>query len=239
MQLIFVHIPKAAGTSLKQAIVARIGETEVAFKYDRPMSDPPLIRRAKCLLARWREPAPTQQVVFGHFLVGKFARLSARGFARRDGLRYATFLRDPLQRAISHYYFWQRTHLAGHKVWERFTREKWSLEQFLLSPEHTNFQSQFLWGFALENFDFVGLAERYEESVRLLGATFPALAGLEVRAANTNPEKAVGSGYAIEPALAMQFRERNAQDYALYAQATALFDQRWHQFMSMEAHAGA
>ena len=52
MQLIFVHIPKAAGTSLKQAIVARIGETEVAFKYDRPMSDPPLIRRATRSLLR-------------------------------------------------------------------------------------------------------------------------------------------------------------------------------------------
>lgn len=239
MQLIFVHIPKAAGTSLKQAITAQIGETEVAFKYDRPMSDPVLTRRAKCLLASWRGLQLPQQVVFGHFLVGKFARLTARGFARRDGLRYATFLRDPLQRAVSHYYFWQRTHIEGHKVWDRFTREQWSLEQFLLSPEHTNFQSQFLWGFALENFDFVGLAERYDESVTLLGATFPELAGLEVRAANTNPEKTVGSGYAIDPALARQFQERNAQDYALYAKATALFEQRWQQFMTVEANAGA
>lgn len=222
MQLIFVHIPKAAGTSLKQAIVARIGEEAVAFKYDRPMSDPPLARKVKCLLASWRAAPPARSVTFGHFLAGKFARMTAGGFVRRDGLRYATFLRDPLQRAVSHFHFWKRTHLAGHKVWDRFTREDWSLERFLLSSEHTNFQSQFLWGFPLANFDCVGLAEHFEESVTMLGATFPELSGLEIRTENANPERA-GGGYPIDAELAARFRAQNAGDYALYAEAAAMF----------------
>lgn len=223
MQLIFVHIPKAAGTSLKQALADRVGETGIAYKYDRPMSDPPLLRRAKCLKASLGGELPARPIVFGHFLVGKFARLTPAGFAPRAPLQYATFVREPLQRAISHYHFWKRTYLAGHRVWDRFTREDWSLERFLLSPEHRNFQSQFLWGFPLARFDFVGLAEDYEESLSLLGRRFPALAGLEVRAANANPEKTVGGGYAIDAQLAARFRALHARDYALYAEAQALF----------------
>lgn len=223
MRLIFVHIPKAAGTSLKHALIAKGGEAAISFRNDRPMSDGPRTRQAKCLLASWCAETPCRQITFGHFLVGRFARFTPWGFEKREGLQYATFLREPLQRAISHYYFWKRTCVSGHKVWERFTAEAWSLERFLLSPEHANFQSRFLWRFPLADFDFVGLAERYEESIAMLGAMFPELVGLERRADNANPEKTVGNGYEVDPVLAMKFKERNAEDYALYALALELF----------------
>jgi hypothetical protein len=233
MPLIFVHIPKAAGTSLKNAIVEKAGASAVVFKYDKPMADGRATRRLKCLAAALRGEAPQAPITFGHFLVGKFCRPTPGGFAPRPGLRYATFLREPLQRAVSHYHFWKRTHLGGHRVWERFTRENWSLERFLLGREHQDFQSQFLWGFSLDSFDFVGIAEHYEESVALLYQVFPDLAGLAIRAENANPEKRIGGGYAVDPTLAEEFRRRNARDYVLYEEALARFEAMRQRFAAL------
>lgn len=224
MKIIFVHIPKAAGTSLKNALVERVGGEAVAFEYDRPMADDRLTRNAKCLRASLGGRLAERQVTFGHFLAGKYARFTLGGFVGRSGLGYATILREPLQRAISHYHFWRRTYLGGHRVWEKFTAESWSLERFLLSPEHVDFQSQFLWNFPLENFDYVGLSERYAESLDLLGHTFAELRGLAVRTENNNPEKSMGTDYVIEPALAAAFRRLHRRDHELYARATRIFE---------------
>ena len=229
-KLIFVHIPKAAGTSLKQSIVSRVGEDSVTFKYDRPMSDGPLTRRGKCLIASLSGQQPERAITFGHFLAGYFARFTMLGFEKRPELRYVTFLREPLQRAISHYYFWKRTYIGGHKVWDRFTKEDWSLERFLLSKEHANFQSQFLWNFPIKSFDFVGLAERYEESVAMLGMAFPVLEGLAIRVENSNPEKSGDNGYQIDSTLAEHFKQLNADDYALYEEAVEIFERQKQKF---------
>jgi hypothetical protein len=224
MKLAFVHIPKAAGTSLKKALIANLGEEGIAFQYDRPMADGRWMRNVKCLFASLQGAEPSKQVVFGHFLVGKFARPTPSGYMPRPGVGYATIVREPLQRAISHYHFWQRTYLGGHRVWERFTRESWSLERFLFSREHANFQSQFLWKFPLANFDFLGLAERYEESLWLLGQTFPFLGNLDVRLENYNPDKSADDNYQIDPQTAAAFRKLHWRDYALYEEAKRIFD---------------
>lgn len=109
-------------------------------------------------------------------------------------------------------------------------RENWSLERFLLSKEHENFQSQFLWRFPISNFDFIRLTEHFEESIQMLGRAFPELEDLSLRSDNSNPERKMGNKYIVAPDLAEAFKQRNAEDYAIYEQALNLFEQQRQRF---------
>lgn len=228
---VIVHIPKAAGSSLKEAISQAIAPDNIYFDYNKPLSTPPLPRKLKCLASSFFTRGMEKEIIFGHFQAGKYADFSKGKFHKRAGWRYIVFVRDPLQRAMSHYHFWKRTDDSQHRVWQRFTRENWSLERFLLSPEHENFMSQYLWRFPISNFDFVGITEHFEESIRLLGQAFPALEGLAFRMENSNPGKAIEEKYVVPSDLAKEFRERNAMDYAIYEQALLLFEQQKQRFM--------
>jgi hypothetical protein len=228
--IVFLHIPKAAGTAIKAAIIEKFGQDSIQFDYARPLARGRLPRNIKCIVDGFLLSPPQSSLIFGHFLVGKYADLSKGIFRKKRDFAYAVFFRDPLQRAISHYYFWKVTNVKGHAVWEKFTRENWGLERFLLSKEHDNFHSQFLWRFPISNFDFVGVTEHFDESVRMLGCAFPVLSGLSIRSDNSNPEKEIGQRYAVDPALAAEFKLRNKVDYALYEQALRIFEQQRQRF---------
>ena len=165
MRYVFTHIPKTAGTSLGEAIDARFGKAQVRRDNKLPLSDGYLKRNLKCIASSIAYREFPEQIVFGHFLTGKYARFTGYRFVPRKGHAYITFLRDPLQRAISHYHYWRRVDGQGNKAWERMNREQWTLDDFLCSRYFANLQSQFLFGFALKQFDFVGLAEQYEQSL--------------------------------------------------------------------------
>lgn len=222
MKIVFIHIPKAAGTSLKRAISDRVGTDSIYFDYNRPFAKGGLQRKAHCLLSSTRRK-PREEIIFGHFLVGKYAKFNGCCFQRHKKVSYVVFLREPLQRAISHYCFWKRATVEGHPIWERFTRENWSLEEFLLFKKHTNFQSNYLWRFPLSQFDVIGLTEYFDASLKILGDAIPVLKDLPINADNSNPKNVIGKSYSIDPCLASEFVRRNKQDYALYEQAVRLF----------------
>lgn len=223
MTIVILHIPKAAGTSLKQAISERVGADNVVSDYRRPLAKVDLHRKLDCVISSFYAGPTHSAVVFGHFVVGKYARFTGLNFIKRKGLGYVIFLRDPMQRAVSHYHFWKRTYLGGHRIWDKFARENWSLEQFLLSRQHTNFQSKFIWRFPLSQFDFIGLAEHYDDSLEMLGQAFPILKDLPIKSENGNPQKTTGAEYRIDPNLASEFKRRNEIDYTLYAHALERF----------------
>ncbi|QBQ54829.1 sulfotransferase family 2 domain-containing protein [Nitrosococcus wardiae] len=231
MRIVFVHIPKAAGTSLKEAILKKVGNDNLYFDYNRPLAKADLQRKAYCLFSSIAARPREEAVIFGHFLAGKYAKFNGYYFKPRKEIAYGVFLRDPLQRAISHFFFWKRTTVDGHRVWERFSRESWSLERFLLSEEHTNFQAKFLWRFPLRQFDFIGLTEHFNDSVKMLGCVFPILKDLPIRTDNSNPQNAVGENYKIDPCLASEFMQRNKLDYALYGQAEKIFSEQKYRFL--------
>ncbi|CAH9017715.1 sulfotransferase family protein [Candidatus Nitrosacidococcus sp. I8] len=225
MQAVIVHIPKAAGTSLKNAIAEETESNNIYFDYHRPLAKGNLQRNMDCLFTSIKNKPRSEQIIFGHFLVGKYAKFNGIHFKKRPNTVYITFLRDPLQRAISHFFFWKRTDVIGHRVWEQFTQENWDLEQFLLSKEHRNFQAKFLWRFSLMQFDFIGLTEHFNDSIKMLRIIFPLFKNLTIREENANPNR-VGNSYLISPKLAKQFKQQNQQDYALYHQAIDIFTQQ-------------
>ena len=74
-------------------------------------------------------------------------------------------MRNPVERILSHYYFWKKTYRPGKvpNLHRKVVEEDWSIERFCLGPEIRNLYWQFLWGFPIDYFDFIGITEFYED----------------------------------------------------------------------------
>ncbi|RUL66828.1 hypothetical protein EKH79_03185 [Dyella dinghuensis] len=170
--LISVHLPKTAGTSFRLSLREYFGEG-----YRDDYADGGLHRstRDRCTLAIAAARTIDAQglgdvaCIHGHFMPVKYLLLSTR-----SPLTYVTWLRDPIERLLSHYYYWQESYdkatSAPHH--RQVIEEGWTLEQFCLSERFRNLYTQYLWGFPLESFAFIGITEFYREDIVEFGERF-------------------------------------------------------------------
>lgn len=224
VRYIFTHMPKTAGSSLREALAEKLPRSNIFYDYNNPLSDAPTKRHLKCIANSikygLRNAAGAQgndSLIYGHFLMGKYARFNGRNFSQYDNHVYITFMRDPLQRAVSHYQYWMRKDCSSNKAWRMVVNDNWTLEQFLLSDYFSNFQSKFLYRFPSEAVSFIGISEQYERCIDLLGSRFPLFSGLQVKQVNTNPDKV--EPYEVGNEIRRKFMELNAADYDNYDKA--------------------
>jgi len=188
----FMHIPKTAGTTLNAMLAEQFlpeQRYEVMMRgmnwrvpgrrlLARPLISFSKLRRLRAALATRRDV----RLLHGHF------DLSIRGLFPGD-IRLFTFLRDPLERAISHYFHYRRrSDDAIHPLAMRSSLVEWVRARGLV--EMDNGQTRRLAGMmnvrcgaltraALElaksnlaKFAVVGLTERFDESLLLLHRAF-------------------------------------------------------------------
>ena len=227
-QICFLHIPKTAGTSLTELLVDGVGSDRVCpagtlVDYDA-MSD---------------EELAHYDLLKGHFDYALRARL------RRPAL-FLTMLRDPVDRVVSLYHQWRRSPvppggLGGEAVAKRYdladfidcgqTVVEWrcvNAQVYQIAdgvrqgrdPEKDREMLE-LAKAHLRDFAFVGLSERFAESVTRLCARF----GWPVPTTMPNANVSAEAG-SINPAIRRRIEERNAADRALYDFAIDLIDGR-------------
>jgi Galactose-3-O-sulfotransferase len=222
--LIFLHIPKTAGTTLNR-IIERQYSPFAIFTID-----PHRIRATTERLKRLPEERKRRlRVVRGHLPYGIHEFLP-------QGATYITLLREPVARVLSAYYFVLRRPL--NPLHRKLKRERLRIEDCLrLFPDRQNLQCRFIAGvehtainderlleIAKENlarsFSVVGLSERFEESLMLMARTF----AWEIpfyencRVAKTRPE--------INPSTVEVIRDHNRLDLELYEFAKGLFQEK-------------
>jgi hypothetical protein len=185
--IVSLHLPKTAGTSFAKSLKAHFGDGLLKDYADRPINTPPYDRNVHALRASIEngEKAFTgTRCIHGHFLPLKYLLLSVR-----MQITFVTWMRDPVERLASHYWFWLKAYnpASAPSLQRKMVEEKWSLERFCLGPELQNFYSQFLWGFSLERFDFIGIVENYDDDFDYFTEKF---IGVRVRSYRKN----VGSG---------------------------------------------
>jgi len=212
--LVSLHLPKTAGTSFAETLRAACGVGFRADYDDLPMQHGTWRRRRDAvrggLALRGRLGADVT-CIHGHFLALKYRiALGPRP------VRYITWLRDPVQRLVSHHAYWRRDYDGSdpaQPLRNRMLREDWSFERFALGREMRNVYRQYLWGFDLARFDFIGITERYESDLDRLAP----ILGCEpvVAAALVNPESG-DDGYEVEPGLRRRIERHHAADVALY-----------------------
>jgi len=220
--LVSLHLPKTAGTSFRSALRQHYGAALVEDYAMLPMQLPRGRREWQALCA-----APTARralsadvrAVHGHFLVVKY-RLALTG----RPARYITWLRDPVERVVSHYHYWQRGYAGddpAQPLRNRMLRERWSLQRFCLGPELRNLYRQYLWGFPPRQFAFFGITEHYDEDLAWFARHVLQGDASAVVHALANPARRTPA-YAIEPELRLRIERHHAADVALYRHALSL-----------------
>jgi hypothetical protein len=133
--LLFLHIPKAAGTTL-HSVIERQFAPAVTFTISGSDS-PQGIKEFKGLPAERRDRI---RLLKGHMPYGLHRYLSVPA-------TYITMLRDPVDRVISHYYFARKN--PAHYLHQEVTSKQMSLVDFVssgLSTELTNDQTRMISG---------------------------------------------------------------------------------------------
>jgi hypothetical protein len=230
--LVFVHIPKAAGTTLAEIIVRQyMGGRGFRFTGDTQ---------------QWEDfkSAPKEQngkydVLHGHVHYGVHEYLP-------EPATYVTMLRDPVDRVVSHYHFVLSN--PDHYLHQKIAGRRFTLHDYAVtraSHELDNDQVRWLcvrhhfdvpvgqvsremveeakWNLA-NGFAVVGLMERFAESLACLARAF-GWEGVELPARrNVNKDRPPLDQIAPETINAI--REINRYDIELYDFAQALFEEQ-------------
>jgi galactose-3-O-sulfotransferase len=222
--VIFLHVPKSAGTTLNRLI-----EWEYPL-FEMYSVDPVLFRWSRARL--WRLPQRRLKrfrVFKGHMPFGLHKILP-------QPATYITVMRGAVERVISAYYFMSNYKL--HPNYWKFRREDWTLEDFVRRSPRENVQTKMIAGAdydeactaeilakAKENlryFSVVGLTERFEESLALMKLRFgwklESYSSFNVT--RTRPKKRD-----LPQSTLDLIAERNRFDIELYECAAKLFEE--------------
>lgn len=221
--LIFLHIPKTAGTTLNRIIEWQYNPFLIFTM------DPYRIRATAERLATLPESRRSKlQVVRGHLYYGVHEFLP-------QGATYITMLREPVARFLSSYYFVQRRPL--HPMHRKVTTERVGVEDFIrLTPHKQNFQCKLIAGVKgnescdqamlnrakehlARSFSVVGICERFEESLVVLARTF----NWEIPYYENR--KVAKTRHKVEPIEIEMIREHNRFDLELYDFGKQLFEE--------------
>jgi hypothetical protein len=225
--LIYLHIPKAAGTTFSVMLMNRFDRGRI-LNIREPAQG---IEELKRMPSIQREQL---QLIQGHFAYGIHEHLA-------QPYEYITILREPVDRLISHYYFVLRD--QTHPLHERVTSQNLGLKEYVLSglsPELDNGQvraisgrgrgvpqgacSRELLDQAKDNlqhrFSLVGLAERFDETMLLVSRKFRWRHLYYVRENVTTNRPRTEQ---FSPEIIEAIKAANSLDMELYAFARELF----------------
>jgi hypothetical protein len=221
--IISIHLPKTGGVSFRATLEETFGDALMKDYTDLPLNTPPYERNKAAIEASLQicqKDFQGIECIHGHFLPVKFLLLS-----QNMDMTFITWMRHPVDRLLSQYYFWQRKYHPKRSAMlhRKVVEEEWSLERFCLGPENRDFYTQYLWGFPLEYFSFIGITEFFEEDhqyfcQRYLGTTS------EIKRLNVGPQG--GNAYEIEPPLREEIEQYHAKDMDLYRRALSIRQSR-------------
>jgi hypothetical protein len=233
--IIFTHIPKTAGTSfLKTVVEPNIPESQIYHYGD---------------IKKFFVEQHDYTLVEGHVPYG------LHYFTNRP-VKYITFLRNPIERAVSYYYFIKDSDVNVYKHPLRDYADSVSLKEFYENKKFQNQQTRFLAGFLsdrlyainsylslekvildkavnhLLNYYCFGILERFEQSIALFQERLEWPKTVKVahqKKTNKRPKLAD-----LDKATLHSLKEAHILDLYLYDFAVKYFDDQYsiHNFPS-------
>lgn len=240
-QLVFLHLPKTAGTSF----------THVLQRHFAPQDTCPAYLNDE-LAQLTPEAIGSYRLVRGHFFYDALAYLHLSDFST------VTYLRDPVERVLSTYTHLQEHPDPQHHPWGAGKTLGEFLDHPLARAHVTNLQTRRLaarlridawshmeaavaseteevlagrWPRAreamriLEEMTFFGLAERFDESMALLAYTFAWRPLADSPRLNVAPQRQTRQN--VPANLIERILELNQEDQTLYDYARQLFNARY------------
>ncbi len=229
VEIISVHIPKTAGTTFKKVLQQVYSEEEIFFDY--PHRGPQRNRMLK-------KEKPNIKIIHGHFPGNKYD-------LKFPEAKKIIWLRNPIERLISHYFFWKswqvlinsdatdgsaESELSG--CGEENTPRKEDVLTVIEFAERSEMQNllaaNFLKNQKLTDFYFAGIQEYFKEDLVQLTKSFKWQPyNLEFTNKNPYPEyyslfkEILGNQEIVD-----QITELNREDVEIYQEALSLREKR-------------
>lgn len=209
--LVFVHVPKTAGTSFRHALVHQLGAEALALDYGpKAKETSPLVKQLVYEtpdIPRLRQAMIDAglKVLCGHVPADRYADV----FGRRNLL---VIVRDPIQRLVSEYQHFRRHH-----------GETRGFLEFFRDNRFVDHQVRMAGAVAPADYGFVGVTERYAETVAAANRQY----GWNLPVVQVNLGRpSLNTAYRLEPALEAEVAELNRLDLEFYQAAVAEFERR-------------
>ncbi len=215
MKVIIVHVPRTAGTTLNR-ILRAVGINGTADSKELPNVREALKTRKFSQPYRYSKDKLTKdKLIYGHFPLNKYYPLL------KDTHKFVTFVRDPVERVVSHYQ-WLKYRgpdhgcIADHETRSLLIRDKLSLRAFSMRIPNP---STLLLGDDLSIFDFVGITEHFDDSLLRLSKTFDIELPEEWRNWNVKGIDYKASNLIVSDSDRKKIRNHQHLDYKQYYEA--------------------
>jgi len=200
-KIISMHIPKTAGTTFKSYLYSAYNNDVIVT------STKPLFTRCDELSNRDKLHLNTfnEHVVHGHFTFDEI-EYNKEYF-------YITWLRDPVERVISHYFFWKnKPDINMHPIEKKIKYENLSLSEFAEIPCMRNIGLYFLGKEGVRKMNFIGITELFDESMQLLSKQLKnEFSMINIEKQRVNTQKEFVSDY-----LRKHIKDLNSEEFQLY-----------------------
>jgi len=215
--LLFIHIPKTAGTSFRLEAKNYFGSANTYYDYGAQSKETSNLvlnceynnkDRFQLYKALYNKP---NSILCGHFHFNKYAPI----YNARDII---CFIRKPEEQIRSHYEHFTRLH-----------NYKKSFLEFIKEIRFINIQSKLLTGIPLQAIGFIGLTEQYDTSLKLINDQYQ----INIKTAhhNKNIDKE-HSHYQQNGEELELIKSLNQKDFALYDQTKKLFKRKLLSFQN-------
>jgi hypothetical protein len=207
IELLSVHIPKTAGTSFRLLLGDVYGTEQVARlditlrgKHVR-LHDQPYLNTS----------LPNHySVLHGHFSPQNLYS----AFDIEPSIPIITWLRHPVDRVLSHYFYLQQQlselMIGQHKYLRKIQR---TLLEFAADPINQNHAAMYLQGKNIDDYFFVGLVEQYDHDIKQL-STLLGWKDVQIYKENITPRKE--NRIEITNEMREKIEAWNPEDMALY-----------------------
>jgi len=233
-KIIFLHIPKTAGTTFRKQILNKLFDKKHSFHIDMKNNS------TYDFLAIKRYDIEMYKLITGHVSFGIHKNFN-------EDFRYIAFLREPVQRIISHYFFTKNNNLINEEI----IKKNLSLKEYALSNlsvEMDNAQTRQISGTDvpinkiddkildiakqnINNYFEIGITERFDESLILLKETFKWRLPLIYYRENVSKGK---QKVEIDEETIEAIKQRNKYDIELYNWCLLLFNKRLNHIFNIE-----
>lgn len=173
VELISVHVPKTAGTTFMDILNQIYGQENIYFDYQHPSA---VKNEPSALPHNFR-------VIHGHFNILKYDYLHAQA-------KKIIWLRHPIHVVISLYFYWLHVPIDDiyqcHTIVRDVKMLKIKLDEFVEHGAAKNLISQHIFGLKINDFDFVGVQEFFQEDLADLQKMLN-WSDFRIEEKNTNP----------------------------------------------------
>jgi hypothetical protein len=179
LEIIYLHIPKTAGTSLLEWLGQHYAQEQIIPIKRNIFEQNPHRNPEEILLDLCTDKA---RVLHGHF-TWQECRLVREKHPQALCL---TFLRNPIDRVYSNYLYFQKRIRENKVNPEHLSRDKEGLLDYAHLPQSRNRMHTFLEGSHKKDFSFVGSFENFEQDTKALASAL-GLSFDRIPKANVNP----------------------------------------------------